>query len=193
MVGRLYSLIALVVFTPLLAHGFCASCQFDGPATPADQPKWLANLISDRNKTLAALRFAGGVFDDSALKWTQSSYIQAQMHPYDLFFYDPLIGYTPERFLADLKERYGGVDAILMWPTYPDIGIDDRNQFDFFRSMPGGLEGVKNVTRALKAAGVRVLWPYNPCASRGLLMLTCRLNPRRRRSEQGIKARVAAR
>ena len=28
--------------------------------------------------------------------------------------------------------------------------------------MPGGLEGVKNVTNQLKARGVRVLWPYNP-------------------------------
>ena len=28
--------------------------------------------------------------------------------------------------------------------------------------MPGGLEGVANVTAALHAMGVKVLWPYNP-------------------------------
>jgi hypothetical protein len=49
-----------------------------------------------------------------------------------------------------------------MWPTYTNIGSDDRNQFDYFRSMPGGLAGVKNATAQLEARGVRVLWPYNP-------------------------------
>jgi len=28
--------------------------------------------------------------------------------------------------------------------------------------MPGGLDAVRRVTAELKAAGVRVLWPYNP-------------------------------
>ena len=28
--------------------------------------------------------------------------------------------------------------------------------------MPGGLDAVANVTKQLQAAGVRVLWPYNP-------------------------------
>jgi hypothetical protein len=84
------------------------------------------------------------------------------MHPYDRFFYDPLAGYTVDKFLDDLNTRYGGVDSILLWPTYTNIGIDDRNQFDYFRCMPGGLAGVKNVTDQLKARGVRVLWPYNP-------------------------------
>ena len=74
-----------------------------------------------------------------ALAWTQTSYIQPQMHPYDRFFYDPETGsYTVDRFLDDLEARYGGVDAILMWPTY-NIGADDRNQFDLFRTMPGDL------------------------------------------------------
>ena len=82
---------------------------------------------------------------------------------YDRFFYDPSTGtYTPDKFLDDLKSRYGGVDSILMWPTYTNIGSDDRNQFDYFRTMPGGLDGVRNVTLQLKARGVRVLWPYNP-------------------------------
>lgn len=102
-----------------------------------------------------------GVFDQ--LSWTQDSYIQPQMHPYDRYFYDPITqNYTVQRWLDDLTKRYGGIDSVLLWPTYTNIGIDDRNQFDFFRTMPGGLGGVKRVTEQLKAAGVRVLWPYNP-------------------------------
>ena len=87
----------------------------------------------------------------------------SQVHPYDRLFFDEVSGnYTVERFLADLERRYGGADAVLLWPTYTNIGIDDRNQFDFFRTMPGGLDGVKQVTAELHAAGVRVLFPYNP-------------------------------
>ena len=47
-------------------------------------------------------------------------------------------------------------------PTDTNIGIDDRNQFDFFRTMPGGLDAVTKVTAELHAKGVKVLWPYNP-------------------------------
>ena len=112
---------------------------------------------------LTSINYTGGVFDNPSLVWTQSAYIQAQIHPYDRFFFDEVSGnYTVDRFLADLEKRYGGVDAILLWPSYTNLGIDDRNQFDFLRTMPGGLDGVKQVMARLQANGVRVLWPYNP-------------------------------
>lgn len=89
--------------------------------------------------------------------------------------------YTVDKYLADLERRYGGVDSVLFWPTYPNIGIDSRNQFDYFRSMPGGLEAIRNVTAQFHAAGVKVLWPYNPwdqvgCCSclKPLLAFGCR-------------------
>lgn len=66
------------------------------------------------------------------------------------------------RFLTDLKHRYGGIDSLLMWPTYTNIGADDRSQFDLFDAMPGGREGVRQVVEQLHAAGVKVLLPYNP-------------------------------
>jgi len=60
--------------------------------------------------------------------------------------YDPVAGkYTVERYLDDLEKRYGGIDAVLIWPTYPNLGIDNRNQHDMIRSMPGGVAGVKQM------------------------------------------------
>ena len=39
---------------------------------------------------------------------------------YDLFLFDPVaMNFTVDRYLADLKTRYGGVDAVLLWPTFP--------------------------------------------------------------------------
>lgn len=141
--------------------GCFGRCIIDGPTSATARSTWLDDLKAEKKKVLKTINYTGGVYDQ--VSWTQSSWIQPQMHSYDRYFYDPITHtYTVQKFLKDLKDRYGGVDAILMWPTYPNIGVDDRNQFDYFRAMPGGLEGVKNVTDELKASGVRVLWPYNP-------------------------------
>lgn len=123
--------------------------------------EWLRSLKADRDSAIKTIHYKGGVFDK--VPWTQTNYIQTQMHPFDRFFYDPDTGkYTVDKFLDDLKERYGGVESILLWPTYPQIGVDDRNQFDYYRMMPGGMQGLKELTAELKEKGVRVLWGYQP-------------------------------
>ena len=71
-------------------------------------------------------------------------------------------GYTVDKWLGDLNKRYGGIDKALIWPTYTQIGIDDRNTFELIESMPGGYEGIKAVVDQLHAKGVKVLWPYHP-------------------------------
>lgn len=93
-------------------------------------------------------------------KWTQSSFMQAQMMIHDRYFYDPVNRkYTVDRYLKDLKDRFGGIDAVLIWPSYPNMGIDDRNQLDMVRSMPGGIEAVKKAVEDFHKANVRVLFP----------------------------------
>ena len=127
--------------------------QYAGPGNHSAQPAWLAGLKSERDAVIKKINFTGGVFDQ--IPWTQTAWMQPQMHPYDRYFYDPVAHeYTVSKYLDDLKTCYGGIDAMLMWPTYTNIGADDRNQFDLFRCMPGGLEGVRNVTLQLQERGV---------------------------------------
>ena len=53
--------------------------------------------------------------------------------------------WTVDKYLDDVTERYGGIDSVLLWQAYPNIGIDDRNQFDMMTSLPGGLDKLKQV------------------------------------------------
>jgi formylglycine-generating enzyme required for sulfatase activity len=82
---------------------------------------------------------------------------------YDRSFYNPETGcYEIESFLKDGEREFGGHDAVLLWHAYPRIGLDDRNQFDFYRDMPGGLEGLRKVVRRFHTRGVKVFINYNP-------------------------------
>jgi len=95
-----------------------------------------------------------------ALRWTQSSFIQPQMMVHDRFFYDPAAQrYTVDKYLADLTARYGGIDSVLIWHVYPNLGIDSRNQFDLFADLPGGIPAVKAMVADFHRHGVRVLFP----------------------------------
>jgi formylglycine-generating enzyme required for sulfatase activity len=109
---------------------------------------------------LIRVGYDGSRYDLPELKWTQSSFFQPQMMVQDRYFYDPVAHrYTVDRYLDDLESRYGGIDAVLIWPTYPNMGIDDRNQHDLIRSMPGGVAGVRQVIADFHKRGVRVLFP----------------------------------
>merc|ERR1719272_517196 len=96
--------------------------QIPGPANPGDPGSvdaWMTAMTAWRTRMRSKIDYNGSIYDVPELKWTQTSYIQPQMHPYDRFFYDPVAGnYTVQKYLDDVNARYGGVDAILMWPTY---------------------------------------------------------------------------
>jgi hypothetical protein len=90
--------------------------QIPGPDSPSDFPNWLAGLRTWRTTTIAQNNYTGMIYNVSEVKWTQNSWIQAQMHPYDRFFFDGK-QYTVDKYLDDVRRRYGGVDSILIWPT----------------------------------------------------------------------------
>lgn len=136
--------------------------QIDGPDSPDDFETWMDSMQSLRESCLDSIGYNASIYDVEEIQWTQTAFMQPQMHPYDRFFYEPSKGYDVTGWLSDLNARYGGIDAALIWPTYTNIGIDDRSQFQQITSMPGGIDAITKFSKELKAAGVRVLWPYNP-------------------------------
>jgi hypothetical protein len=130
-------------------------------ACPPDiHAEWLKDIRHWRDERRIRIGYHGQRYQEPALAWTQSSFMQPQMMVQDRYFYDPVAGrYTVDRYLDDLDKRYGGIDAVLIWPTYPNMGIDDRNQHDMIRSMPGGVDGVKQMVADFHRRHVRVLFP----------------------------------
>ena len=130
------------------------------PCTQNDHDAWLTDIRRWRNERRIRVGYDGSRYDLPALKWTQSSFFQPQMMVEDRYFYDPVAHrYNVERYLDDLEKRYGGIDSVLVWPTYPNMGIDNRNQHDMIRSMPGGIPGVRQMIADFHRRGVRVLFP----------------------------------
>jgi formylglycine-generating enzyme required for sulfatase activity len=124
---------------------------------------WLDDITHWRTEMHIRAGYSAREYERPELKWTQSSFIQPQMMVEDRYFYDPEAGqYTVDKYLDDLERRYGGIDSVLIWPVYPNIGIDDRNQYDMLRAMPGGVEGVKKTVADFHRRGVRVLFPVMP-------------------------------
>ena len=109
--------------------GMCAGLCLQHHQVPTSAP-W-PELIDKFQRYLipSSIPFIHAFTINFERRWTQSSFIQPQSHPYDRFLWDPIKrAHTVDKFVDDLRERYGGVDSILIWPTYTNIGIDDRNQ-----------------------------------------------------------------
>ncbi len=129
---------------------------FAGPDAVADRPLWLSLLERWRDDRASAVRarrsgprqqrwasrcrtvFFGWIWDERLYDWTTDRF-------------------TPERLLAELTEDFGGVDGILLWHAYPVLGMDDRNQFDFY-----DVPGLGGLVDWFHSRDIRVFLDYNP-------------------------------
>jgi iron(II)-dependent oxidoreductase len=130
------------------------------PCSAAAHQDWLKDVRHWRDERRIRIGYDDARYGLPALQWAESSFIQPQMMVHDRTFYDPVLHkYTVDRYLDDLEKRYGGIDSVLVWSTYPNMGIDDRNQLDMVRSLPGGVDGVRQMVADFHRRGVRVLFP----------------------------------
>src|SRR5258706_6343065 len=126
----------------------------------SERAAWLENVTAWRTQRYFYIGYSGARYDDPRTGWTQSNFIQTQVGVEDRYLYDPeQRRYTVDRYLDDVTKRYGGLDSVLIWPYYPNSGIDARNHMDMIRSMPGGLSAVRQMVSDFHRRGVRVLFP----------------------------------
>ena len=133
---------------------------FQGPESPEAAATWLAGLKAWRAERRTRLRYDGSQYERPELEWTQHIFSQVQLLIWDRSFYDPVKReYTVEKFLDETESRMGPIDAVLIWHVYPNIGVDERNQFDLLRDLPGGVPALRDVVRRFHARGVKVFFP----------------------------------
>jgi formylglycine-generating enzyme len=125
------------------------------PDDPADWPAWRDAL--GRWREQARKGYDGSAYE--RLTWTQGCFAVALVWLWDELLYDHAAArFTPERFCAESEREFGGFDGIVLWHAYPVIGVDERNQFDYYRDVPG----LRALVADFQARGIRVFVNYNP-------------------------------
>jgi len=133
------------------------------PSNPELWPAFKDALTKWRKRAREQLNYGDALYRRRDFAWVPSCYCCCFLMMCDQTFYNPKEGrYTVESFLQQGLEQFGGFDVVVLWHAYPRIGIDDRNQFDFYRDMPGGLADINQLCEISHARGVKVFIDYNP-------------------------------
>src|SRR4051794_1125858 len=125
------------------------------PDDPEEWPAWRESLAAWRER--ARQGYDGSAYE--RLEWTQGCFSVGLVWLWDERLYDHVAQrFTPDRLLAEADQEFGGYDAVVLWHAYPVIGIDERNQFDWYRDVPG----IRELVAAFQQRDVRVFVDYNP-------------------------------
>ena len=143
--------------------------QYCGPGDKAsvdDNMRWWATMLKVRAEATTQLgrefcnTSSGNLYAENL--WASKQYVCPQSLIFDRFLYDrEAHAWTVDKFLGDFTQRYGGVDCVLLWQSYTNLGVDERNQIDELRAMPGGIKGLTEVVKQFHNLGVVVLLPWN--------------------------------
>lgn len=108
-------------------------------------------------------QFDTSLYQRKDLHWIRNSYVMHLLQAWDKFFYDSGDQqFHLDAFMRRGKQLYGGDDVIGIWPTWPSLGLDPRNQFDLYRDLPGGLKQLKRLADTLRRQSTRFFIAYNP-------------------------------
>jgi len=107
--------------------------------------------------------FDDAIYRRDDLRWMTGNFVCGFLMVYDRAFWDPeKAEYRVGPLCDEAGRQFAGFDSVVLWHAYPRIGADPRNQFDFFRDMPGGLAGLREAVREFHRRGIKVFLPYNP-------------------------------
>lgn len=133
---------------------------------PSDTAQWESfkqSLLKWREQARNKINYDASLYNREDFEWVKYAFNCCFLMMYDQKFYNRERNcYMVEDILAEGQKRFGGYDIVVLWHAYPRIGLDNRNQFDFYRDMPGGLIALKKVADELHSKGIKVYINYNP-------------------------------
>ena len=107
--------------------------------------------------------FDNAYFERKDLQWMKSSYLMLLQFAWDKKYYDArAMKYTFYGSFSEYDSLTGGYDIYTLWPTWPRLGLDQRNQWDMYRDLPGGLQELQNQVDFLHRKGKKYFISYNP-------------------------------
>jgi len=108
-------------------------------------------------------KFDDELYKREDLQWIKSSYIIILQMAWDRDFIDRTTGkYTYPVELSEWNNLFGHVDVFGIWPTWPRLGLDMRNQWDLYRDLPGGTQQLRAFARMSRLSGTKFFVAYNP-------------------------------
>ncbi len=147
-------------FETVLYAGGHVSYQYFSSVYRGDWQEGLRQVFQQK-KLYDLPSFDGSMYERKDLEWIRHAYVMHLVMAWDKNYYDSGKLQLPA-FEAKGKKLYGGDDVIGIWPTWPSLGLDQRNQFDLYRDLPGGTKGLKNAFATLRQMGTRAFIAYNP-------------------------------
>lgn len=127
--------------------------------------EWQAGLRKafQQRKLYDLAQFDESLYLRDDLKWIRKAYVMHLLMAWDKDFFDVATGtFKLVDFVKKGRNVYGGDDVVCIWPTWPSLGIDQRNQFDLYRDLPGGLPALRQLADTLRKLGTRFFIAYNP-------------------------------
>ena len=160
-------LMRIALVAVLVAGAWADALQRDpliqAPSDPDELDAWRAELHGWREKARNELDYDGSAYGRPEFAWVPSCYAVCFLMVYDQRFFDVSKGqYLIDEFLQGAMDEFGGFDGVVLWHAYPRLGFDERNQFDFYRDLPGGLEGLRRAVGRFHEKAVKVFINYNP-------------------------------
>jgi iron(II)-dependent oxidoreductase len=117
-----------------------------------------------RDKYLFDLEeFDNSLYKRDDLAWIKGSYLMILQMAWDRDFYDRMTGkYTFPEVIRKGIEQFGYYDVFCIWPTWPRLGLDQRNQWDLYRDLPGGTAQLSSFANMSHLSGTKFFISYNP-------------------------------
>jgi iron(II)-dependent oxidoreductase len=107
--------------------------------------------------------FDNTLFERPDLAWVRRAYVMLLQFAWDKTYYDrDAGGYVYDKTLTAWDKLLGPIDIYTIWPTWPRLGLDARNQWDMYRDLPGGLGELRRQVDLAHKLGKKYFISYNP-------------------------------